>query len=680
MCTSGSTSARAPRPRWRCRSSAAIVRGIRVDGLVAAPQRRLAPRPTAGGRPGVRDDRHGRPRHRPRRGRRGRPLVLHAPGAATASWRTTPRERSGRGPGARRRRAPAGSVSPSSCSPTGGPRCSRTTDDGPVVRRGGPPAVRRARLPRRRGHCRPRSSSPCGWACRCCSRASPASARPPPPQVLAAALDVPLVRLQCYEGLTAARGALRLELPAPAARDPARRVAAASGSSEADLFSEEYLIERPILRCVRYDGPRAAGAADRRDRPCRRRVRGAAARGARRGVGDRARARHVHRRAAADRGADLQPQPRPARRAAPALPLPLAGVPRARPGSCAILRRTVPAANERPDRVGRPVRRPRARRWTWTSRRGWPRRSTGWPRCPRSAPPSWCARSSVPTLGRAGQDPRRPRPRRRVARDLRVRLTPWTPRPAAAAGAGRRRPRGAGGCLRRPAAARRSAGHPDGRWRRSREALDGRAARRRCTALLAGPADPGQPPARPGRVRPGLRGGLPRRGARRSTRTPAGRPPRPTRPRTSLAPMGGRRRRAATATGGLPWHTLPRTSPADDDDGAERGASPSCCRARWRGSPTPRSTTLDEAQLARARPWLEESAPRWPTRRSRRQRVHGRRVTGSRCARRSPPPGVPAGSPCELQRHHPVRRAPDRHAGLPTSASRCRPTPPPTCT
>ena len=74
-------------------------------------------------------------------------------------------------------------------------------------------------------------------------------------QVLAEVLEAPLVRLQCYEGLTAnealydwnhQRQLLAIRV-AESRHEPL---------SEDDLFSEEFLIERPILRCVRYDGPR----------------------------------------------------------------------------------------------------------------------------------------------------------------------------------------------------------------------------------------------------------------------------------------------------------------------------------------------------------------------------------------------------------------------------------------
>ena len=75
-------------------------------------------------------------------------------------------------------------------------------------------------------------------------------------QVLAKALDAPLVRLQCYEGLTASEALYdwnhqRQLLAIRIAESQHERI------GEADLFSEEYLVERPILRCIRYQGPRA---------------------------------------------------------------------------------------------------------------------------------------------------------------------------------------------------------------------------------------------------------------------------------------------------------------------------------------------------------------------------------------------------------------------------------------
>lgn len=73
-------------------------------------------------------------------------------------------------------------------------------------------------------------------------------------KALAAVLATPLVRLQCYEGLTAnealydwnyQRQLLSIRLAE----------AAGKGIQEADLYTETYLVDRPILRCVRHDGP-----------------------------------------------------------------------------------------------------------------------------------------------------------------------------------------------------------------------------------------------------------------------------------------------------------------------------------------------------------------------------------------------------------------------------------------
>ena len=74
-------------------------------------------------------------------------------------------------------------------------------------------------------------------------------------KVLAAALDVPLVRLQCYEGLSASEALFDWNYQRQLL---AIRLAEARQEKleEADLFSEEFLLERPILRCVRYTGPR----------------------------------------------------------------------------------------------------------------------------------------------------------------------------------------------------------------------------------------------------------------------------------------------------------------------------------------------------------------------------------------------------------------------------------------
>jgi MoxR-like ATPase len=74
-------------------------------------------------------------------------------------------------------------------------------------------------------------------------------------KALAEALDTPLVRLQCYEGIDAAEALYEWNYPRQLL---AIRVAEAAGRplAEGDLFSAEYLIARPLLRAVQHDGPR----------------------------------------------------------------------------------------------------------------------------------------------------------------------------------------------------------------------------------------------------------------------------------------------------------------------------------------------------------------------------------------------------------------------------------------
>jgi MoxR-like ATPase len=71
---------------------------------------------------------------------------------------------------------------------------------------------------------------------------------------LAAALDAPLIRLQCYEGLTAGEALYEWNYQRQLL---AIRLAESRQEKleEGDLFTEEFLSERPILRCVRATGP-----------------------------------------------------------------------------------------------------------------------------------------------------------------------------------------------------------------------------------------------------------------------------------------------------------------------------------------------------------------------------------------------------------------------------------------
>jgi MoxR-like ATPase len=73
-------------------------------------------------------------------------------------------------------------------------------------------------------------------------------------KVLAATLDRALIRLQCYEGLTAAEALYDWNHQRQLL---AIRLAEAQHEhiTEGDLFSETFLQERPILQCVRHEGP-----------------------------------------------------------------------------------------------------------------------------------------------------------------------------------------------------------------------------------------------------------------------------------------------------------------------------------------------------------------------------------------------------------------------------------------
>ncbi|MGA2303449.1 MAG: MoxR family ATPase [Acidimicrobiales bacterium] len=73
-------------------------------------------------------------------------------------------------------------------------------------------------------------------------------------KALASALGAPLIRLQCYEGLTAGEALYEwnyqrqlLAIRLAESRDEKLR--------DADLFTEEFLLERPILQSIRYQGP-----------------------------------------------------------------------------------------------------------------------------------------------------------------------------------------------------------------------------------------------------------------------------------------------------------------------------------------------------------------------------------------------------------------------------------------
>lgn len=76
-------------------------------------------------------------------------------------------------------------------------------------------------------------------------------------KTLAVVLDTTLIRLQCYEGLTANEALYdwNYQRQLLSIRLAEARGKGISGISEADLYTEAYLVDRPILRCVRHRGP-----------------------------------------------------------------------------------------------------------------------------------------------------------------------------------------------------------------------------------------------------------------------------------------------------------------------------------------------------------------------------------------------------------------------------------------
>jgi MoxR-like ATPase len=74
---------------------------------------------------------------------------------------------------------------------------------------------------------------------------------------LAAVLDTPLIRLQCYDGIDAAEAMYEWNYPKQLL---SIRVAEAQGTElrEEELFGRDYLIRRPLLRALEHPGPRPA--------------------------------------------------------------------------------------------------------------------------------------------------------------------------------------------------------------------------------------------------------------------------------------------------------------------------------------------------------------------------------------------------------------------------------------
>ena len=76
-------------------------------------------------------------------------------------------------------------------------------------------------------------------------------------KALSTALDTPLVRLQCYEGIAASEALYEWNYPRQLL---AIRLAEAAGEhiADKDLFTQEYLLSRPLLAALMHPGPRPA--------------------------------------------------------------------------------------------------------------------------------------------------------------------------------------------------------------------------------------------------------------------------------------------------------------------------------------------------------------------------------------------------------------------------------------
>jgi MoxR-like ATPase len=74
-------------------------------------------------------------------------------------------------------------------------------------------------------------------------------------KALAAVLDTPLIRLQCYEGIDASEALYEWNYPRQLLGIRAAEAAGKELESD-DLFTKEYLVARPLLKAIEHRGPR----------------------------------------------------------------------------------------------------------------------------------------------------------------------------------------------------------------------------------------------------------------------------------------------------------------------------------------------------------------------------------------------------------------------------------------
>jgi len=75
-------------------------------------------------------------------------------------------------------------------------------------------------------------------------------------KVLAGGFDTDLVRLQCYEGLSAENTLYEWNYTKQLLAVQAGEGGVGEGGDESSVFDEEYLLARPLLRALTHDGPR----------------------------------------------------------------------------------------------------------------------------------------------------------------------------------------------------------------------------------------------------------------------------------------------------------------------------------------------------------------------------------------------------------------------------------------
>ena len=130
-------------------------------------------------------------------------------------------------------------------------------------------------------------------------------------KALATATGGELIRLQCFEGLDARSALYDWDYPRQLLTIRMHERTESPGELEKEVFSERFLLRRPLLRALDGDADHRPVLIDRRSRPCGRGVRGAPAGGPLGLPGDDPGVGHGPGEADPPRDHHLQPDPRP---------------------------------------------------------------------------------------------------------------------------------------------------------------------------------------------------------------------------------------------------------------------------------------------------------------------------------------------------------------------------------